>query len=253
MENNTVDTKLMRLMAFLFDITFIVLLAFTVYMLFGLVVRIDYEGFQNLIFPPVLIMITGYLFFGELAFKNTLGKYIVGIEVKDSERSGNPSTVSLLKRGILKVIFPVEGFVLILAKNNKRLGDIWAKTLVVRKETNRLKPFFRVVIGIVLLTSLLFSFRVSMGLAVKKTDFYKAGINYLSSTGDVKITGMVKVVNQTRNSVDFIVPVSTSNKDSYAIIWLDKNGNDWRVARIAFSQEHMIGFSYGFDFSSAGQ
>jgi uncharacterized RDD family membrane protein YckC len=248
MEEKIIKTRRRRFLAFLFDVAFIILIAFTVYMLFGLVFKIDSEGYQNFTFYPLLILIIAYLFFGELIFKNTLGKYLAGIEVEDIERHDRPSTVSLVKRGIIKVFFPVEGLVLIFSKNKKRLGDKWSNTIVVNKETNRLKPLMRLLIGITVLIALLFSFRISMDLAVRKADFYNAGISYLMNTGDIKITGMVKVVNQTSNTADFIVPISNANGDKYAIVYLEKNKDDWTISRTAYSKEHILGFSYGFSY-----
>jgi hypothetical protein len=130
------------------------------------------------------------------------------------------------------------------------LGDLWAKTIVVNKETNKLKLSGRLIIGVLVLISLLIAFRISMGFAVKKTDFYTIGINYLKNNSVVTVTGLTKVVNQTRNSVDFIVPISHENQDKYVIIFLERNGNEWSVNRTNFIKEHILGFSYGFSFSS---
>ena len=65
--------------------------------------------------------------------------------------------------------------------------------------------------------------------------------------------GLTKVLNQNRNTVNFIVPISNENQDKYAIIYLEKNGDDWSVNHTDFSKEHIIGFSYGFSFSSSKQ
>ena len=251
MENLSGNIKLKRLLAFAFDIAFIVLLAFTVYMVTGIIFKIDSVGFQNITFPILLILITGYLFFGEIFFKNTFGKYLTGIEVSGSETPGRPSIQCFVKRGVLKIFFPVEGLVLLFSKNNTRLGDIWANTAVVNKESVRMNASARTVLGFAVLVALVLVFRISMGVAVRKADFYNAGIGYLTSTGEVKVTGMVKVVEQTRNSVNFIVPISNSTNNRYAIIYLKKNGSEWSVDRASFIQEHITGFSYGYDFSSS--
>ena len=236
-------------MAFIFDFIFIMLLAFTVYMLFGLIFKLDYEGYQNFMSYLLLIVIISYMFLGELVLKNTLGKYLLGIEIVDNEKLERPSLSSFIKRGLLKILFPVEGLVLLFSKNKKRLGDLWAKSIVINKETNKLRPLARLIIGIVVLIALIFSFRISMGFAVKKTDFYNIGIDYLKSKYEVKIVGLTKVVNQNRNTVNFIVPISSENKDRYAKIYLEKNGNGWSVSNTKFIKEHIIGFSYGLSYS----
>jgi uncharacterized RDD family membrane protein YckC len=250
MKNKTKGTTIKRFLAFIFDFAFIMLLAFTVYMLFGLIFKLDNEGYQNFMSYLLLIVIISYMLLGELVLKNTLGKYLLGIEIVDNERLKRPSLSSFIKRGLLKIIFPVEGLVLLLSKSKKRLGDLWGKTIVINKETNKLRPSARIIIGIVLLIALVFSFRISMGFAVKKADFYNIGINYLKSKYEVEIVGLIKVVNQNRNTVNFIVPISDENKDKYAIIYLEKNGNGWNVNDTKFTKEHIIGFSYGLSYSS---
>lgn len=251
METRIKNTRIKRFLVFIFDFIFIAFLAFTLYMLLGLIFKLDSQGFQNYLIYHLLIIIIIYLFFGEIIFKTTLGKYLFGVETVDNEEFERPSIKDFVKRGLLKIIFPVEGLVLLISKSKKRLGDLWAKTIVVNKEINRLKPSGRLIIGILTLIVLLFSFRISMGLAVKKADFYKVGINYLKNCNKVEIAGLPKVVNQTRNTVNFVVPVSNENHDKYAIIYLEKNGNEWSVNHTDFIKEHIIGFSYGLSYSSS--
>jgi uncharacterized RDD family membrane protein YckC len=247
MEERIKKTTGKRFLAFIFDIAFITLLEFNLYMLLGLVFKIDSVNYQNFMIFPLLLIFISYLFFGELIFKNTLGKYLLGIEITDSEKDEKPSFKSYLKRGLVKVIFPIEGLVLLLSKTNKRLGDLWAKTKVVNTGINKLKPSSRVIIGIASLIALFFCFRISMGLAVKNTDFYFTGINSLNSNPVIKIAGLPVQVNQARNKVDFIVPISDENQNRYAIIFLDRNGREWRVNHTDFTKEHILGFSYSFD------
>jgi uncharacterized RDD family membrane protein YckC len=103
MENRIEKTKRKRFFAFIFDFALIVCLAFTLYMLFGLIFKIDSEGYQYIMYP-LLIMILSYMFFGELIFNNTLGKNLLGIEVVDKERLEKPSLQSFIKRGLLKIL-----------------------------------------------------------------------------------------------------------------------------------------------------
>jgi uncharacterized RDD family membrane protein YckC len=251
MEDTIRKTKIKRFLAFIFDIGFIMLLEFSLYMLLGLIFKIDSEVYQNFMIFPLLVILISYLFFGELIFKNTLGKYLLGIEIVNNEKLVKPTLQSYIKRGLLKIIFPVEGFVLLFSKTQKRLGDLWANTSVVNIETNNLKPSARVLIGIIALFVLVFCSRISMGLAVKNADFYNIGINNLNSNTSIKIIGLPKFVNQTRHTVNFFVPISNENQDKYAIIYLEKNGTDWRVNHTDFTKENIMGFSYSFSDSSS--
>jgi uncharacterized RDD family membrane protein YckC len=251
MEKIIKGTIIKRFIAFIFDFAFIMLLAFTVYMLFGLIFKIDNEGYQNFMSYLLLIVIISYMLLGELLLKNTLGKYLLGIEIVDKEKLKRPSLSSFIKRVFLKIIFPIEGLVMLLSKSKKRIGDLWAKTIVIKKEINKPKPLARLAIGIVVLIALLYSFRILMGLAVEKTDFYAIGIEYLKNNSEVEIIGLPLGVDQTRNTVNFVLPVSNENRDKYAEIYLEKYGDEWRVNHIRFFKEHIIGFSYGFNYSSS--
>jgi hypothetical protein len=196
----------------------------------------------------LLIVIISYLALGEVIFKNSLGKYLSGIEIVDKEELNRPSLLSYIKRGLLKIIFPVEGLFLLLSGKKERLGDIWSKSIVVNKETNRLSPSKRFFIGIVVLIALVFSFRITMGFAVRHADFYKIGKDYLETRYDVKINGLTRVVDQKRNSVNFIVPVSSENNDRHGIVYLNRYGDEWRVDSARFTKEHILGFSYGMSY-----
>ena len=103
----------------------------------------------------------------------------------------------------------------------------------------------RYFIGIVVLIALLLSFRIATGFAVRHAGFYKTGKDYLENNYEVKINGLTKVVDQKRNSVNFIVPVSSENNDRHGIVYLNRNVEGWRADSARFTKEHILGFSYG--------
>jgi len=249
MKERIKNTKIWRLLAFIYDIVFIMLLAFTVHMIFGLIFKLDSEGFQSYMIFITLAIILAYLLFGELIIRNTLGKYLFGIEVVDAEKFKRPSSQSFIKRGLLKIIWPIEGLVLLFSRSKKRLGDFWSKSIVVNKETNILKPFVRIIIGTAAIVALYFSFSVSLGLAAKRTDFYKAGVDYLKYNNVVEITGLPSEVMQSRDTIDFAVPVSIENQKRYARIYLAKNDGEWSVYKSEFFNGH-FGIAFGYSFSA---
>ena len=243
------NIKIWRFLAFIYDIPFILIVSFTIYMLFGLIFKLDSEGFQSIMIYLVLAIIALYLFFGELLFKNTFGKYLFGIKVVDDEGLGRPPLTGFLKRGLLKIFLPVEGLVLLFSGSKKRLGDLWSKSSVINKETSKLKPSARLIIGIATLIALFFSFSVSMGIASRRTDFYKAGVDYITTNNPVKITGLPKEVSQNRDSIYFVVPVSIENQARYARIYLVKTAGQWNVYNIKVLNNH-IGASFSFNITS---
>jgi uncharacterized RDD family membrane protein YckC len=253
MENRIRYTKIKRFLAFLFDFVFILFFAFAIDMVIGLIYPIDTDGFRNLMIYPLLVIIIPYIFFGELLFRNTLGKYLFGIEIVDIEQYERPPLSSFVKRGLLKILFPIEGLVLLFSKSKKRLGDIWAKTFVVNKVSNKLNPYIRLIIGFMAIIAIYFSFSISMGLAIKKTDFYRVGIDYLKSTRQVEITGLPQEVVQSGNNASFGVPVSNEDHDKYAIVNLELIEGEWRVDHVDFLKVQVAGPSFSFNFSSRNQ
>ncbi len=193
-----------------------------------MVFKLDSDIFQKVMVYALLILVFSYVLFGELLFKNTLGKYLFGIEVVNNESYERPLVKSFIKRGLIKIIWPVEGFVLLLAKNKKRLGDLWGKTIVINKTKNQYKPSIRLVIGVATLVVLYFSFSTFKGLGTKNTDFYTVGKEYLN-TQNIEISGLTKEVNQNGNIVNYVVPVHFDNENKYALVCLEKIGGIWTV------------------------
>lgn len=228
---------------------FIMFLAFSINGLLGMIFKLDSEIYQNVITYVLLIIILPYIFFGELIYNNTLGKYLFGLEVVDSENFGRPTVLSFIKRGLIKVIWPVEGFVLLLNKNKKRLGDSWGKTIVANKTENQHKPTTRLAIGTATLIVLFLSFSIFMGLGVKNTDFYTTGLDYLK-TKNVKVSGLPKEVNQNGNIVNYIVRINPENGNKYALVCLEKFDSNWTVYHIRLLNKHR-GRTFNFNLSSS--
>ena len=77
MENNTKGTTIKRFIAFIFDLVFIVLLAFTVYMVFGLIFKIDHTGYQNRYELSVVDRYPGVYVFGGIRIQEYIGQVLV--------------------------------------------------------------------------------------------------------------------------------------------------------------------------------
>jgi uncharacterized RDD family membrane protein YckC len=106
------------------------------------------QGTTNLTGGPALIALgffgfLGLTFYviGEASFRGTFGKHIMGIEVLSSLRT--PITLSQsLTRNLLRFIdgigFYLVGFVVaVSSKQNQRIGDILAQTIVCEREDVR--------------------------------------------------------------------------------------------------------------------
>jgi len=228
---------------------FIMFLAFSLNGLLGMIFKLDSDIYQNVMIYVLLILVLPYIFFGELIFKNSFGKYLFGIEVVDSENFERPSVWSFVKRGLIKIIWPVEGLVLLFAKNKKRLGDLWGKTIVANKTENQYNPPIRIAIGALTLIVLYFSFSTFMGLGVKNTDFYATGLDYLK-TQNIEISGLTKEVNQNGDIVNYVVPIDSDSEYKYVLICLEKIDGNWTVYHHELMNKHR-GRTFNFTLSSS--
>ena len=74
-----------------------------------------------------------YCLFKDCLFgKRSLGKLIFGLSIRNAETGKSPSYGSLILRNITYAIVQIEG-IIVLANKGKRLGDLIAKTQVVRR------------------------------------------------------------------------------------------------------------------------
>ena len=135
-----------------------------------------------------IVMTIGFLiYFAKDSYKGmSLGKWIMGIMVRDVN---NPEQIPhfgrLFLRNVFIVIWPIEFVVLALSDQKRRLGDIAAKTIVVRNPDDSNKNF-RVIalIGIGLLFSI-FLFFIIVG-SMKKSDAYKTAIVEIENNQQLK-------------------------------------------------------------------
>jgi uncharacterized RDD family membrane protein YckC len=70
-------------------------------------------------------------------FGRTIGKFVTGIKVIDAETGGRPGLLSAIARTALRLIDGIFGYLVALivvvnSDRRRRLGDMAAKTLVVR-------------------------------------------------------------------------------------------------------------------------
>ena len=100
----------------------------------------------------LLIMIFGFiLYFAKDCIKGiSVGKWIMGIMVRDKDNQNEiPSFGRLVLRNLFIPIFPIEFIVLAASKQKKRIGDIVAKTVVVKNPNKPAKfPRISALIGV---------------------------------------------------------------------------------------------------------
>ncbi|MCZ6613058.1 MAG: RDD family protein [Thaumarchaeota archaeon] len=133
-----------RVIATLFDTSILIALGVITVTAVGLPIKpsdsINFSDFGWLASQAVFLVIF-IIYFSTLEWLTgqTIGKKIVGIRVIGQVDHENPSFISAIARNVLRYVdyipylFPIIGVVLILAtKKRQRLGDLVAKTYVVR-------------------------------------------------------------------------------------------------------------------------
>ena len=127
------------------------------------------------------------IYFSKDSFRGiSAGKWIMGIMVRnENNRNEIPSFSKLFMRNIFIIIWPIEFIVLALSDNKKRIGDILAKTLVV-KNPNKPEKLPRVLslIGVgVIFFIFLFVF---IGNTMKSSEAYKLAIQEIKKNNEIK-------------------------------------------------------------------
>lgn len=133
-----------RIIATLLDTSILIALGVITVIAVGLPIKpiasVNFSDFGWLASQAVFLIIF-IIYFSTLEWLTgqTMGKKIVGIRVIGQENHGNPTFFSALARNLLRYVdyipylFPIIGIVLMLAtKKRQRLGDLVAKTYVVR-------------------------------------------------------------------------------------------------------------------------
>ena len=192
------------------------------------------------------IMIFGMvLYFAKDSIKGiSVGKWIMGVMVRDENNQNEiPSLGRLFLRNLFVVIFPIEFIVLATSEQKKRLGDIVAKTVVV-KNPNKPAKFPRILalvgVGVVFFVFSL----LAGGSAMKNSDAYKIAVTeiekneqILTETGGIKGYGMTPAgsINITNGfgQAQLEIKVLGNKSDLKVRVYLKKEPNgEWELVEI---------------------
>lgn len=171
------------------------------------------------------------------------GKWIMGIMVRDEIiRNKIPSFGKLFLRNIFILIWPIEFIVLALSDNKKRIGDVLAKTLVL-KNPNKPKKLLRILsfIGVgILFFIFLFTFIAN---AMKNSDAYKLAIHEIEKNSEIKKetggtvgygfmpTGNINV-SGTEGQAQFEITVKGKLKDIDVNPYLERKNGKWKLIEL---------------------
>ncbi|SDH55314.1 RDD family protein [Winogradskyella thalassocola] len=203
--------------------------------------------FTTITATMLVVLLPGFVvYFGKDAIKGiSIGKWIMGIMVRDEANSENvPSFGKLLFRNLFLIIWPVEFIVLAVSNEKKRLGDKVAKTIVV-KNPNKPSKTPRVIaligIGIVFITFMV----LFTGSAMKNSNAYKIAVEnieqnqkILDETGGITGYGMIPTgsINISNGYGEAQLKIKVLGKDNDLSVgaYLTKQPNgEWEVINLS--------------------
>lgn len=184
------------------------------------------------------------IYFSKDSFRGiSPGKWIMGIMVRDEKnRNDIPTYGRLLLRNVFIIIWPIEFIVLALSDNKKRIGDIVAKTLVL-KNPNKPEKLPRVLslIGVgILFFIFLFVF---IGNAMKNSEAYKLAIQEIEKNPEIKEetggivgygfmpTGSINVSGN-EGQAQLEITVKGKLKDIDVNTYLESKNGKWKLVEI---------------------
>lgn len=125
-----------RIAAFIIDHVIFCVFSGMLFYIFSFITNVNlktisFESLVNIVNRIIITILVIYIF-KDCIGGRSIGKRIIGIAVREkADLNKVPNFAKLILRNLFILIWPVEFFVLILDKENCRLGDKLSKTLVV--------------------------------------------------------------------------------------------------------------------------
>ncbi|WP_273324248.1 RDD family protein [Vallitalea guaymasensis] len=230
-----------RFLAFMIDHFVIVLLVF-------LVGFSSYNYNVNDLYSKIMkIMVLAFiLYLFKDCFKGfSLGKFLMGLQVKNVENLQTPSVIKLVIRNLFTFIWPIEVICIIIGRSRRKLGDLLANTDVYysRKKLNKRIIIIAIVVGILLFitSSIMFSLRM-----IKNDASYIKAINYIEKSqeifqmvGDIQGFGSIpsggmSVTNGEGNAHYLIKVIGDNDTITVNVELIKDRDADWEVIEIGY-------------------
>ena len=242
-EKYTLSSRKRRIAAFFIDhfvMTFLIVVL--VLLVMGTNIM-ETNNFGNMATKMSLSMLFGFfLYFAKDSVKGvSFGKWTMGIMVRNENNPNQiPSFGRLLIRNLLLIIWPIEFIILAASKNKKRLGDEFAKTIVVRNSNKtKILPIILTLTSVIVV--FFFSIFFFISTFMKDSQAYKTAIKeieqnkeILIETGEIKgygfmPTGNISTVNG-KGEAQLQITVLGKKNDIVVEVYLTKEINDnWKL------------------------
>lgn len=169
-----------RLIAFLLDFGFVLLLVNTIKSL-QTPMNWDLQGTPTSSWWQVVatyLAMVGLLVFKDLIRGQSLGKFILGIHVLDPLLQEVPSPKKLIQRNLSLFLFPLEAILILLNPYARRFGDRWIHT-VVSDNPKRLRVSLRVLAANTIFFGSFFSVLLLQPWMIRRTAAYQSTLERL--------------------------------------------------------------------------
>jgi len=205
----------------------------------------DNDNMANMQSIMLWVMIPGFLlYFAKDSIQGiSVGKWIMGIMIRNDADNETPTFIKLFIRNLLIVIWPIEFIVLAASSDKKRLGDKIAKTKVL-KNPNKPKRLPRI-LTLILIGACFFLFTYfTAGTAMKNSDAYKVAIENIESNENVieSTGGIIGYGNMPKGNINITngygvaqlqIKVKGNTEDVTVFIHLEKEPEgEWIIKEI---------------------
>ena len=240
-----VSSRKRRIVAFILDHFIFTFLIVSLIFVFLGQSYLDNIHSGKTLFIILLGIIFGFgIYFSKDSFRGiSPGKWIMGIMVRDEKnRNEIPSFGRLLMRNVFIIIWPIEFIVLALSDNKQRIGDILAKTKVL-KNPNKPEKLPRVIslvgVGIIFFI-FLFAF---IGNTLKNSEAYKLAIQEIEKSPEIKKetggivgygfmpTGNINVSGD-EGEAQLEITVKGKSKDIDVNTYLESKNGKWKLIEL---------------------
>jgi uncharacterized RDD family membrane protein YckC len=240
-----VSSRKRRIVAFLLDhFIFTFLIVSLIFVFVGPDFLDSSEAGKKVVTILVGLLFGFIVYFSKDSFKGiSPGKWMMGIMVRDeTNRDLIPSFGRLFLRNCFIILWPLEFIVLALSGNKKRIGDIVAKTLVLKNpnkplKLQRLVPF----IGVgILFFIFLFGFIAN---AMKNSEAYQLAVQEIEKNSEIKQetggivgygfmpTGNIEVSGD-EGKAHLEITVKGNLKDITVTTYLESKNGKWELIEL---------------------
>jgi hypothetical protein len=229
-----------RVFSFQIDLFILIIISQLIASLFFYYINIEKYFVVNIIIT--LVVFVSLAFGVECVFMTSVGKLVFGIETIKNDNS-KLSKKDVVIKTVLKIIYPIEAFVLIFSKPKRTIANRITKTDTVWKNEKTKSKLIRFLVAIISIIFLMNLLLISMSCSYMNTDIFSKstdGVKAIIANGNDKSIDYIDKYNFSPNNIQivntqgFVIRkiITKNNKIKYLKITLSKKNNEWIATSI---------------------